>query len=257
MSQPQVPAAPPGAAVGSEVPWRPLEALAAFLVASGVTLLLVAAVSAIAITVAAPPRLINAALIPLTPLSFAAVTLALVRRRHPDALRRLWGRRPARLRDVRTGLWVGLGGYVVFGFGLGALAQAIVAATGRELPVLQEAFVEAAAEPATAVLLVLSAVVLAPVGEELFYRGLLYQGLRARWGSAPAMWVSAAVFAVTHVNLAGPALAGVLLVVVILPLGVLLAWSFERTGSLIVPIVAHALFNAVQVLLLLLAPAAL
>lgn len=84
--------------------------------------------------------------------------------------------------------------------------------------------------------LLLIAVVVAPLTEEVAYRGVLYPALRERWGVTPAIVLSSAVFALLHSNV-------VWLGLPILLLGILLARLFERTGSLWPPIAAHALFN--------------
>lgn len=88
------------------------------------------------------------------------------------------------------------------------------------------------------VLLVLGLIV--PVGEEIFFRGLVYRGLRTRWGLLTAALASAAFFGGVHLE-----------VVHFLPifvLAIVLAYTFERTGSLIPAIVVHALNNVVAVL---------
>ena len=85
-------------------------------------------------------------------------------------------------------------------------------------------------------------VVLAPIVEELLFRGLLYRYLRGRVGVVAAVVISALVFAVLHV--------------VIPPLfvmGIVLAVLAERTGSLWPGIVLHATNNGLVVLALWLA----
>lgn len=77
----------------------------------------------------------------------------------------------------------------------------------------------------------------APVGEELFFRGLLFGALRRRHRFAVAATVSAAVFAVFHVL---PLLMPLLFVV-----GLGLAYVYERRGSLLASMAAHAGFNVV------------
>jgi uncharacterized protein len=79
--------------------------------------------------------------------------------------------------------------------------------------------------------------VVAPVVEELFFRGLLYGYLRDRRGIAAAVVVSSAVFAVMHFI---PPLMPSLFV-----FGVVLALVYERYGSLYPAIALHALNNAV------------
>lgn len=88
---------------------------------------------------------------------------------------------------------------------------------------------------ATAWFLVLL-VVIVPIGEEVFFRGFVYGGLRDRWGAVPAVLASAAFFSIVHLQLVHG--------LPILVLGVLLAFLYERTRSLVPVIVTHALNNA-------------
>ncbi len=87
------------------------------------------------------------------------------------------------------------------------------------------------------VLLVLCVIV--PVAEEIFFRGFVYRGLRARWGVLTATLASAVFFGVVHLE-----------VVHFLPifvLGVVVAYTLERTGSLVPAVVIHAINNVVAV----------
>ena len=93
------------------------------------------------------------------------------------------------------------------------------------------------------------AFMLAPIGEELLFRGILQTAIKKviprRWGSMRHRWVAigvaALLFAVMHT--ATPhhmvALAG---------LGVILGYLYERRGSLVVPILVHMLFNGKSLL---------
>ncbi len=80
-------------------------------------------------------------------------------------------------------------------------------------------------------------VVIVPIGEEVFFRGIVYGGLRTRWGAGAAAVVSAAFFAVAHFQLVHG--------LPIFVLGLLLAYLYERTRSLVAAVVTHALNNAV------------
>lgn len=82
----------------------------------------------------------------------------------------------------------------------------------------------------------LGAVVLAPIFEEIFFRGALYRYLRARWGVAVSVMVSALAFGFIHPY----DLEGLIQVSV---MGVCLGLMREWRGSLIAPIVAHMLHN--------------
>jgi membrane protease YdiL (CAAX protease family) len=92
--------------------------------------------------------------------------------------------------------------------------------------------------PAAAVAVTLVAtVVLAPVFEEIIFRGLLYGSLRARFGVAPSIVVSALIFALAH----GYGAAGFASVFFA---GALWAWSYESTRSVLPAIAAHMANNA-------------
>jgi membrane protease YdiL (CAAX protease family) len=95
--------------------------------------------------------------------------------------------------------------------------------------------------------LVLLAVVVAPVTEELLYRGLLQTvllralGRRRRW----LVIVAASLpFAVIHLSAVTAWMLPSLFV-----FGLVLGWLYERTGSLWPPILVHAGFNAANVAL--------
>ncbi|HXV68030.1 MAG TPA: CPBP family glutamic-type intramembrane protease [Nitrospira sp.] len=79
-------------------------------------------------------------------------------------------------------------------------------------------------------------VILAPIFEELAFRGLLYAMLRRRVQFLPAAFISAGLFALAH----GYGLIGC---VSVLWSGFLWAWIYEKTGSLIPGMIAHALNN--------------
>jgi CAAX protease family protein len=82
----------------------------------------------------------------------------------------------------------------------------------------------------------LSAVVFAPLFEEIVFRGLLYGTLRSRFGWAVSAALSACVFALAHGYGAGGFLSVFLS-------GVLWAVAYEATGSLWPGIGAHAINN--------------
>lgn len=89
------------------------------------------------------------------------------------------------------------------------------------------------------------AVVLAPVAEEFVFRGLLFS-LAKQYGWPKLGWLGvSALFALIHFNGA-----------TFLPLFVLalaLTWLYEVTEGLLAPILAHAVFNAANLVLLLVA----
>lgn len=74
-----------------------------------------------------------------------------------------------------------------------------------------------------------------PVAEELFFRGVLHTALRRRLPRVLAIAASAALFAFVHTNVVG--------FVPIWALGMLLAYTYERTGSLAGPMAIHVAHN--------------
>ncbi len=103
----------------------------------------------------------------------------------------------------------------------------------------------AGGDPVAMVVLALLAVLLAPVVEELIFRGCIYRFLKSQISPFPAQVASAALFASLHANLAA--------FFPLVLLGVLLARTYERTGNLLPPILFHSLFNGFTLLLLFLA----
>jgi hypothetical protein len=96
---------------------------------------------------------------------------------------------------------------------------------------------------------ILVTVVCAPIIEELFFRGLIQGAFTRRVGVAPAIFITAVVFSLSHVT--GE---GVFAPFALFPIALLLGYLRHKTGRLAAGMVAHATFNA-SVLLLFLVPA--
>ncbi len=157
--------------------------------------------------------------------------------------RRWWGSRPADLGlrapepgsaawFVKTALVLG-GSYLVLGTLMGFAFY-----RGR-LDALSAGSRAWLASPAIASWL-LSALVVAPLVEELVFRGVLYPALRDRTGRAGAIILSAAIFAAAHVLWSWK---------LFVPWtqflgGIVFAWAYERTRSLVFPAIFHFLGNA-------------
>ena len=82
------------------------------------------------------------------------------------------------------------------------------------------------------------------VFEELTFRGLLFEGLRQRWGLAAGAVLSAAVFALSHNTLPGGFLQ-------LWTLGFIFALVYHRRGSIFPNILMHAIHNGLVTLLTL------
>ena len=93
--------------------------------------------------------------------------------------------------------------------------------------------------------ILLAFLLVAPVAEELFFRGVVYNAWERERGPMVAVLGSAALFAVIHTSLFS--------LVPIFALGVTLAMLFRSTRSLPAAMAMHAAFNAISVVLALLA----
>lgn len=80
------------------------------------------------------------------------------------------------------------------------------------------------------------AVIVAPLCEEFIFRGLIFGGLRRSMNALPAMVMSAAIFAVVHPPLS---------MLPVFVLGLCAAWTYERSKTLLAPMLVHAVYNAV------------
>jgi len=89
----------------------------------------------------------------------------------------------------------------------------------------------------------ISAIVVAPLAEELIFRGYVYGVLKRFTDGYFAALGSALIFAIVHMHV------GTL--VPLFALGLVLVAAYEVTGSLLVPMFIHALFNASSTALIL------
>ncbi len=100
-------------------------------------------------------------------------------------------------------------------------------------------------DPLLLSLMSVAAIIVAPICEEIVFRGYFYPAMKKFAGVWPAAMASAMVFGAAHGNLTA-----------LLPLfvfGLLLVWVYETTGSLWAPVAVHFCFNGTNVLLLLVA----
>ena len=87
----------------------------------------------------------------------------------------------------------------------------------------------------------------AALSAELLFRGVIFAGLRNSMSLWPAALISSVLWAALHLTAANLAVVGVLAI-----FGLVLAWLYERTGTLWTPICAHAINNGLAVLVLFL-----
>lgn len=149
---------------------------------------------------------------------------------------------------------LGLGRIFLKALGMAALAWlAYVAIARLAVPILQPEQQDVTNELGTdedSVLAVVVAAVLiigvAPLAEELFFRGFMFAGLRRSMSLWPAALISALVWGSLHL---GGGNVGVAIQLSIF--GVILAWLYERSGTLWAPIFAHTINNTIAFTLLL------
>jgi len=137
-------------------------------------------------------------------------------------------------------------GFVWLGTALQAVSVAAMEAASKRLPGLhlkpeaQQAVqtLQATTGWGARLLLGVVTILLAPMGEEILFRGLLYPWIKQAGYPRLALWGTVALFALIHLNLE-----------TFLPLAVLalaLTMLYEWTDNLLAPVAAHALFNALN-----------
>lgn len=159
------------------------------------------------------------------------------------------GKNPIRLFGLRWTEW--RGGIPLVGLALGAVAPVIFLAmevfqTMRghvDAPQDLLLFLVNAPTWTEKGLLIFTALVVAPVTEEVVFRGYLHGVLRQIGGRWCGIVVNALLFAAVHGHI--PSLGGLFL------LAVALSLVYERTGSLWAPILLHAGFNTASILVAL------
>lgn len=135
----------------------------------------------------------------------------------------------------RSLLWLGAA------YPLLMLVQAMVygAAGGEMSPQDVVEFLQNAETPRDRLAVLAMAVVVAPVAEEMIFRGYLYPVGKKYLGPFLSMAVTSLLFAVLHGHVGSiPAL---------FTLAMCLGLAYEKSGSLMIPMIMHAVFNAVSV----------
>jgi uncharacterized protein len=138
-------------------------------------------------------------------------------------------------------LVIGLGGGVAVLFTAGLVQLAMRGAGVQQTQMLDYTWVRQL--PAAQFGLIwVAGTILAPLAEELFFRGILFRAYLETKGPLVAYALSSLIFSLLHLNLpAAPAL---------FVLGLLLAAIYHRTGSLTPAIIAHGFNNGVAFLVL-------
>jgi len=87
----------------------------------------------------------------------------------------------------------------------------------------------------------LLAVIIAPIGEELVFRGVLFKALKDKWGVTAGVILSAIIFSLVHIDINQ--------MLSTLPLGIYMAISYHRSCSIYPAIILHATWNLIVTLI--------
>src|SRR6185437_7216244 len=92
----------------------------------------------------------------------------------------------------------------------------------------------------------IATILIAPLGEEVLFRGILYPAIKRTGRPQLALWSTAILFGAIHANLAS--------FVPLTLLAVVLVWLYEYTGNLLACFGVHCIFNAANFAALYLMP---
>ena len=90
--------------------------------------------------------------------------------------------------------------------------------------------------------ILLHVLVIAPIVEEVIFRGYIYRILKSKIPIIFATIISSTLFALVHYN--------VLSYILLFVLSIFLTYIYERNGSIICPIIIHSLFNLMMSILI-------
>jgi membrane protease YdiL (CAAX protease family)/uncharacterized RDD family membrane protein YckC len=129
--------------------------------------------------------------------------------------------------------WMALG---LFSYYAAAIVYALLVTEPDQKDIARDLGLDAGVLAAVPVVTLI--VIVAPIAEEIFFRGMLFGGLRRRVPTVPAAAISSVVFGALH------ATTGIGAVPPLIIFGFMLALLYEGTGSLVPGMIAHALNNA-------------
>jgi len=225
-------------------PWQPVDAalLLAVIVLSALPALSRALHPE---TAEATPSATSLILMGLLGYAVIGAALALVVWRTGAGAGILFGERARLAADLRAGVLYGLATtppVLLVSWGVAALMQSC----GLSAP--EQAVFDWLGDPtlpvSARIFLIAAAIALAPLAEEGIFRGVLLPALLRKHGPAYALILLNVLFALLHFN--APAFAPLLLA------GICFSLGMRATGSVVTPIVMHAVFN-VEMLLFFLA----
>jgi membrane protease YdiL (CAAX protease family) len=140
-------------------------------------------------------------------------------------------------------VWGLIGGFVAFL--ISVLVGFVLSLLG--FPVEEQEWVlDLLRDRATLLGLVPWIVVLLPLSEEVFFRGYVFRFVSQRIGLRTGAVVSALMFALVHFNPSG--------FFIYVGIGLVLAWVYVRSSSLVAPIIGHVIHNSIVLVIGVFAP---
>ena len=151
-----------------------------------------------------------------------------------------------RLKNTLRMVGVGFAGYAAFLVIMIVIALLFGWLAGGAMPLAQttEEIIGAAQTPGEIAIYFVLVCIFAPIFEELIFRGYVYAGLRRIMSPRAAILIGAAAFSAVHLN------AEAFLVIMLI--GVMLCYLYERTRSLIPAMIAHGVHNGLVLAVMLL-----
>ncbi|MFT4660974.1 MAG: membrane protease YdiL (CAAX protease family) [Patiriisocius sp.] len=134
-------------------------------------------------------------------------------------------------------LWIGIMILFLFSFEYAA----------KFFPDLESDFMQKVMESTTKpVMLLISIGIIAPIFEELIFRGFLYKGLeQSRLGPHAAVWITSILFAIIHTQYS------LSIVILIIPMALVMGYSRMYTKSIWTPILLHIFNNSLTTIIAL------
>lgn len=96
------------------------------------------------------------------------------------------------------------------------------------------------------IIIIFSVIFIAPITEELIFRGYMYDVLKRGFGAYISIAVTSLLFALAHLPQLGCEISGFF---VIFAIGILLGSARYKTGSVLPPIIFHTIYNSVYIII--------
>lgn len=184
-----------------------------------------------------PLATLGISLLALQGIAFPVTAYAYLRRRGLD-----WSFVPVRVPSLREAGWAV--GIFVAAF-VGIIVVGVVLQTLDVQTASNEAATTAFENPEIIPLLIPLQFLLVGPGEELLFRGIIQGTLREHFGAWGAIFLASLAFAPAHIlALTGGLTAVVTSIGVLFVPSLLFGYAYERTQNLVVPALAHGLYNA-------------